>query len=383
MKRIPLSVPHPTGREDEYVREAFSSNWLSTAGPQLEAFEAEFGRSVGLQAVALSSGTAAIHVGLRLLGVGPGDEVFCPTLTFVAAVNPVRYLGARPVLIDSEAGSWNMDPALLEEALHDAAGRGRLPKAVVVVHLYGQSADMYPILLLCKRFGVPVLEDAAEAVGSIYRGRPVGTMGEIGAYSFNGNKIITTGGGGMLVANDPALVSKALFLSTQAREPGIGYEHSEIGYNYRMSNVLAAVGRAQLEMLDSRVALRREIADKYLNGFEDLPGISIMPECAYGLHTRWLSCFLVDPKESGVDRDEIIAALDRFDVEARPVWKPMHMQPLYRDAECYGGAVAEDLAARGLCLPSSSCLSDEDQSRVIDVVRDTVMGQVRSPLATW
>jgi pyridoxal phosphate-dependent aminotransferase EpsN len=377
LNRLFLSVPHPSGREEEYVREALASGWLTTAGPQLDAFEQEFGRRLGRPAVALSSGTAAMHLGLRLLGVGAGDDVFCPTLTFVASANPILYLGARPVFLDSDARSWTLDPALLAEALDARAREGRLPKAVIVVHLFGQSADMDPILSACRRHGVSVLEDAAEAVGTRYRDRPAGTMAELGAFSFNGNKVITTAGGGMLVGQDPALIGKARFWATQAREDGIAYTHEELGYNYRLSNVLAAIGRAQLEVAEIRVAQRRKVAQRYGAAFADLPGVSPMPECDYGIHARWLSTFLVDPAASGVTRDEIITALDRADIEARPVWRPMHRQPLYRDAPRYGGAVAERLSETGIGLPSSSCLDDADQDRVIDVVRATVAGSRR------
>jgi pyridoxal phosphate-dependent aminotransferase EpsN len=371
-KRILLSVPHMGGAEERYVREAFETNWLSTVGPNVDAFEAEFSRRVGLPAVALASGTAAIHLGLRLLGVGEGDEVLCPTLTFVASVNPVVYLGARPVFLDSDRATWNLDPTVLEDALRDRARANRLPKALLVVHLFGQSADLDPILELCGRYGVAVLEDAAEALGTLYKGRPAGTVAPVGAFSFNGNKIITTTGGGMLVAHDDAWVRKARFWSTQARDPGIAYEHSEMGYNYRMSNVIAGIGRGQLEVLDDRVARRREIAFRYRDAFADLPGIELMPQAEYGFHTNWLSCFLVDPTAFGATRDELIAALDRANVEARPVWKPMHLQPLYRDAERYGGDVAADLFARGVCLPSSSNMTDDEQDWVIAAVRAAV-----------
>ena len=250
MKRILLSIPHMGGDEQVYVHEAFASNWLSTVGPNITGLEREFKERIGLPAVALGSGTAAIHLGLRLLGVGAGDEVFCPTLTFAASGNPVRYLGAEPVLLDSDYATWNLDPNVLEDAFRERARRGRLPRALVVVHLYGQCADMDPILALCREYGVPVLEDAAEALGATYRKRPAGTLGDVGAFSFNGNKIITTAGGGMLVCRNAAWVEKARFWSQQARDPGIAYEHSELGYNYRMSNVLAGIGRGQLEVLD-------------------------------------------------------------------------------------------------------------------------------------
>ena len=365
--RIHLSVPHMGGGEERYVREAIATNWLSTVGPNIDAFEAEFSRRIGLPAVAVSSGTAALHLGLRLLGVGPGDAVFSPTLTFVASVNPIAYLGATPVFLDSERATWNLDPNVLEDALRTRAGRP--PKALVVVHLFGQSADMDPIVALCERFGVLLLEDAAEALGTLYRGRPAGTIAPVGAFSFNGNKIITTTGGGMLVAHDAERVRKARFWSTQARDPGLAYHHTEIGYNYRMSNLLAGIGRGQLEVLDDRVARRRAIAFRYRDAFADLPGISLMPQAAYGLHTNWLSCFLIDAGAFGAGRDDVIAALGRANIEARPVWKPMHLQPLYASAECFGGAVAQDLFARGICLPSSSSLTPADQDRVIERIR--------------
>ena len=357
------------GSEKRYVQEAFASNWLSSVGPNLTAFEREFEARVGLSAAALASGTAAIHLGLRLLGVGPGDEVFCPTLTFAASCNPVRYLGAEPVFLDSDYTSWNLDAGILDDALRQRARQKRLPRALVVVHLYGQCADMGPILAICRRYGVPVLEDAAEALGATYRNRPAGTLGDIGVYSFNGNKIITTTGGGMLVSRNAVWVDKARFWSQQARDPGLAYEHSELGYNYRMSNVLAGIGRGQLEVLDLRVRQRRAIAFRYRDAFEDLPGISLMPQSPYGLHTNWLSCFLIDEKRFGCTRDELIRLLDAANVESRPVWKPMHIQPLYAGSVRYGGDVAEDLFRRGVCLPSSSSLSFEDQLHVVNQVR--------------
>jgi len=368
-KRILLSVPHMGGAEEGFVREAFATNWLSTVGPNINAFEEEFSRIVGLPAVALGSGTAGMHLGLRLLGVGPGDEVFCPTFTFVASVNPVVYLGARPVFIDSERASWNIDPNILADALRERAACNRLPKAVIVVHLFGQCADMDPIMEACARYEVPVLEDAAEALGANYKGRPAGTTAPVGIFSFNGNKIITTTGGGMLVAHDGALVEKARFWSTQARDPGLAYEHSDMGYNYRLSNVLAGIGRGQLLVLGERVRQRREIAFRYRDAWADLLGIELMPQAPYGLHTNWLSCFLIEVSQFGAGRDVLIRALDEANIEARPVWKPMHLQPLFRNAECYGGSVAEDLFNRGICLPSSSSLGVHDQGRVIQAVR--------------
>ena len=369
-RRIHLSVPHMGAHELAYVREAFATNWLSSVGPNLDAFEADFRDLMsGLPCVALASGTAALHLGLRLLGVGPGDEVLCPSLTFVASTNAVRYLGAEPVLVDSERTSWNMDPALVAEALAEGRAKGRLPRAVVVVHLYGQSADLDPILEVCAEYGVPVLEDAAAAGGTHYKGRQVGGMAPLGVFSFNGNKIITTTGGGMLVGHDEAQIAKARFWSQQARDPGIAYEHSELGYNYRMSNVLAGIGRGQLEVLEARVQARRAVAARYEQAFADLDGLALMPEAPWGRHTRWLSVFLVDERRLGASRDALVAALARDDIESRPVWKPMHMQPLYAAARRYGGVVAEDLFARGICLPSSSSLTAEEQDRVIAGVR--------------
>ena len=368
--RILLSVPHMGGAEQAYIQEAFDQNWLSTAGPNLTAFEQEFENHIGAPSVALSSGTAAIHLGLRLLGVRTGDEVFCSTLTFAASCNPVRYLGAEPVFLDSDRRTWSMDPNLLAEALRRKADRHRLPAALIVVHLYGQTADLDPILGLCRHYGVPVLEDAAEALGATYHGRPAGTIGDIGAFSFNGNKIITTTGGGMLVCPSVPWAEKVRFWSQQARDPGPAYQHSELGYNYRMSNVLAGIGRGQLKVLGLRVRQRREIAFRYHRAFADLAGISLMPQAPYGLHTNWLSCFLIEEKRLGCTRDELIQALARANIESRPVWKPMHLQPLYAGCETFGGSVAEALFRRGICLPSSSSLTLEEQLRVVNTVRE-------------
>ena len=372
MPRILLSVPHMGGREQSYVNDAFATNWLSTVGPNLTAFEREFQSRVGLPAVALASGTASLHLALRLAGVGPGDDVFCSTLTFAAAANAIVYQGAAPVFLDSDHTSWNLDPGVLASALQARAAANRLPKALVVVHLYGQSADMDPICDLCAQYGVAVIEDAAEAVGTLYKGRPAGTFGAAGAYSFNGNKIITTTGGGMLVSPNPAWVERARFWSQQARDPGVAYEHSELGFNYRMSNVLAGIGRGQLEVLDLRVRQRRAIAFRYRDAFADLPGISLMPQAAYGLHTNWLSCFLIEENRFGCSRDALLRALDAANIESRPVWKPMHLQPFYAACAHYGGEVAEDLFRRGICLPSSSSLPLEDQLYVINSLRAAV-----------
>jgi len=351
-----------------FVKEAFQENWLSTVGPHITAFEKEFEAYVGLPAAALASGTAAIHLGLRLLGVGPGDEVFCPTLTFVATANPIQYLGARPVFLDSDSTTWNLNPDLLADALRDRARTNSLPKAVIVVHLFGQCADMSPILEACERYSIPVLEDAAEALGSTYKGRPAGSFGDVAAFSFNGNKIITTSGGGMLVSRNREWVDRARFWATQARDAGIEYCHSEIGHNYRMSNVLAGIGRGQMKVLPRRVKQRRAIAHRYRKALSDLPGISFMPQAGYGLHTNWLSCLLINESEFGCSRDELIHRLDTAGIESRPVWKPMHLQPLYSSLPRYRGEVAEDLFRRGICLPSSSSLSRSDQQRVISEI---------------
>ncbi len=368
--RILLSVPHMAGSEIRYVQEAFASNWLSTVGPNISAFEAEFEAFVGLPAVALSSGTAAIHLALRLFGVQPGDEVFCQDLTFVATANPIRYLGAEPVFIDSDRKTWNMDPDLLADALRERASVNRLPRAVIVVDLFGQCADHQPLQEICRRYNIPLLEDAAEALGGTYRGGSAGTWGDIGIFSFNGNKIITTTGGGMLVSANKDWVDKARFWSTQARCPGVAYDHAELGYNYRMSNLLAGVGRGQLEVLPLRVKQRRAVAFAYREAFHDISGISFMPQADHGLHTNWLSCFLIDERIFGHTRDELIRILDRAGIESRPVWKPMHLQKLFQGCSRYGGAVGESLFAEGICLPSSSSLTPEAHTYVANVIRE-------------
>lgn len=368
--RIFLSTPHMSGYELHYVQEAFDANWIAPAGPHLEAFEKEFCQVVGAPyAVAVASGTAAIHLGLILLGVSPGDEVFVSTLTFAASVNPIVYQGARPVFIDSHRDSWNMDPNLLIEALEQRARAGRLPRAVVLVHLYGQSADIDPIKEACDYYGVPILEDAAEALGSTYKGRSPGTFGKVGVYSFNGNKIITTSGGGMLVSDDKALIDHARKLSTQARDPAPHYQHSEIGYNYRLSNVCAGIGRGQLRVLEDRVQARRRNFEFYKKALDDLPGIEFMPEAPWGRHTRWLSCLTIDPERFGADRENVRLALEEKNIESRPVWKPMHMQPVFDQYESFGGSVAQDLFNRGLCLPSGSNLTEPELQTVVDVIR--------------
>jgi dTDP-4-amino-4,6-dideoxygalactose transaminase len=370
-ERIWLSPPHLTGEEQAFVAEAIASGWVAPLGPQVDAFERAIAEETGCQhAVALSSGTAALHLALRLSGVGPGDRVLVPTLTFVASVNPIRYLGAEPVFLDSDVASWNLDPEILREELNRRARRGRLPAAVVAVHLYGQTADLDPIVEACRAHGVPLVEDAAEALGARYGDRSPGGFGRAGVFSFNGNKILTTSGGGVLVTNDGELAEHARKLATQARDPAPHYQHSELGYNYRLSNLLAAVGRAQLLALRDRVAARRAVHARYREGLGDLPGLRFQPEAPWGLHTRWLTCVLVDEASFGAGPETIRAALEARAIEARPLWKPMHLQPLYRDCEVPGGApVAEELFRAGLCLPSGSGLSPSEQDRVVEAVR--------------
>lgn len=377
-RRILLSVPHMSGREEAYVREAFATNWVAPLGPNVDAFEAALADFLGggeeggqgeVEVAALSSGTAALHLALVLAGVGPGDLVLASDLTFVATVNPIRYVGATPVLVDADEATWNLDPHLLEEALRDLDRQGKRPRALVVAHLFGVCADMDPILALCRERGVVVIEDAAEALGATYRGRPAGTMGDFGVFSFNGNKVITTSGGGALTARDPALVRRARFLATQARDPAPHYQHSVLGYNYRMSNVVAGVGRGQMEVLRERVEARRANFAFYCGTVGRLPGVRMMPSPAYGRHLHWLSCCTIAPDEFGCDRTVVMTRLDReHDIETRPVWKPMHLQPLYSDARCYGGSVGERLFEHGLCLPSSSSLTQEDLARVAAAV---------------
>jgi dTDP-4-amino-4,6-dideoxygalactose transaminase len=370
-ERIHLSVPHMGGQEKRFVEEAFESNWIAPLGPQVEAFEREFREIVGARyGVALSSGTAALHLAYQLVGVGPGDEVLVSTLTFSATVNPILYLGGRPVFVDSERASWNLDPALVEDTLRERRAIGRLPKAVAVVHLYGQPADMTRLVEVCADYDVPIVEDAAESLGASHREQATGTFGKVGIYSFNGNKVITTSGGGMLVSDDEQLVRHALKLATQAREPVPHYEHQELGYNYRLSNVLAGIGRGQLRVLEDHVEARRRVFEFYRRELGDLPGLEFMPEAPRSRHSRWLSTLTIDPAEFGVDRETVRLALESENIEARPVWKPMHRQPIFEDYERVGGSVADDLFARGLCLPSTSSLTSEHLERVVEAVRD-------------
>ena len=368
--RILLSTPHIGEQERKFVQEAFDTNWVAPVGPHIDRFEQEFSQVVGSDySAALSSGTAALHLALKLVGVEAGDEVFCSTFTFIASASPITYLGATPVFIDSERASWNMDPNLLESALAERAKLGRLPKAVVLVHLYGQSADLEPLSQICDRYEIPLIEDAAEALGATYKNTSPGTWGKAGIFSFNGNKIITTSGGGMLVSDDSELVQKAKFLATQARDPEPHYEHTEIGFNYRLSNISAGIGRGQLTVLKERVAARRHNFAVYQQSLQHLPGIGFMPEADYGLSTRWLSCITIEPELAGIDRETIRLALLEKQIETRPVWKPMHLQPIFADCQCINTGVAEELFTKGLCLPSGSNLSEADLDRVVTEIQ--------------
>jgi dTDP-4-amino-4,6-dideoxygalactose transaminase len=358
------------GGEFQLLRDAFESNWIAPLGPHVDAFEKEFSEVVEVpHAAALSSGTGGLHLALLLLGVGEGDEVLCSDLTFAATAFAITYVGAKPVFIDCDRTTWNMDPTLLEEALDCGARKGKLPKAVIVVDLYGQSADWDPILAACERYDVPVIEDAAEALGATYKGRPVGGFGRFGVFSFNGNKIITTSGGGMLVSDDSGSIERARFLATQARDPAPHYQHSTIGFNYRMSNLLAAVGRGQLRVLDGRVDARRRVFDRYVEGIGDLPGVEFMPEAMFGRSNRWLTCLTIDPQASGVTREDVRLALEQQDIESRPVWKPMHLQPVFEGFQLVGGSESGMLFDHGLCLPSGSSLKRDDQDRVVEIMR--------------
>ncbi|MCP3774807.1 aminotransferase class I/II-fold pyridoxal phosphate-dependent enzyme [Paenibacillus sp. MZ04-78.2] len=385
-QRIYLSPPHMGQEEQQWVQQAFATNWIAPLGPNVDVFEKEIAGYVGADgALALGSGTAAIHLALRLLGVGAGDTVFCSSLTFVASVNPVMYQGAEPVFIDSEPESWNMSPQALERALSEAKRAGKLPKAVVVVNLYGQSADMDPLLDLCDQYGVPVIEDAAESLGATYKGRASGTLGRFGVYSFNGNKIITTSGGGMLVSDDLEALEKARYWATQARDPAPYYEHSEVGFNYRMSNVLAGIGIGQLHQLPERIEARRAIFANYAEALGSMEGIEFMPEASFGQATRWLTALTVDPQAATTTVGDIIQALAEANIESRPVWKPMHLQPLFQGCAYYphqeGHSVSDQLFGQGICLPSGSSLTETEQAKVIEIVKTLVCGGMTHEIA--
>jgi pyridoxal phosphate-dependent aminotransferase EpsN len=376
-KRIFLSSPHMSGNEQKYINEAFETNWIAPLGPNVDAFEKEIAAYTGVnEAAAVSSGTAAIHLALSLLGVDKGDTVFCSSLTFIASANPILYLGAEPVFIDSEPETWNMSPQALEKAFREADLNGKLPKAVIVVNLYGQSAKMDELILICDQYEVPMIEDAAESLGSSYKGKQSGSFGRFGVFSFNGNKIITTSGGGMLVSNDTAAIHKARFLATQARDPAPHYQHSKIGYNYRMSNVLAGIGRAQLEVLEERVEARRAIFERYQLELSEIRGIQFMPEINGTYSNRWLTAMTIDKSEAGISVSQLIEMLAAENIEARPVWKPLHMQPLFKGAKYFTHgekeSISEQLFANGICLPSGSNMEGLDQSRVINCIKNFI-----------
>lgn len=376
-KQILLSTPHMGDAEMEFVEEAFRTNWIAPLGPNVDAFERDIAAYVGLShAAAVSSGTAALHLALILLGVTRGDRVFCSTFTFAASANPIVYQGAEPVFIDSEPDSWNMSPQALEQAFRAAEAEGWMPRAVIVVDLYGQSADFDPICEICDRYGVPIVEDAAESLGATYKGRQSGRFGKLSILSFNGNKIITTSGGGMLLSDDGDLIARARYLATQARQPAAHYEHTEIGYNYRMSNILAGVGRGQLQVLGDRVATRRAVFEAYRQGLAGIDGLSWMPEPDWSVSTHWLSTCAIDPERTGLKVSQVIAALAEEMIETRPLWKPMHRQPVFAGSRYFqhgNDSVSDTLFETGLCLPSGSNMSDNEIAGVIDALRRTLV----------
>jgi dTDP-4-amino-4,6-dideoxygalactose transaminase len=369
-KRIYLSSPHMGKMEFGFVKEAFDTNWIAPVGPHVDLFEKEFCELTGAKyATALSSGTAAIHLALILLDVNRGDEVICSTFTFAASANPIIYQGATPVFIDSEDTTWNMGVNFLDEAIRDRIKKGKSPKAVILTHLYGQSADIDPILELCNENNIPLIEDAAESLGAYYKGKHTGTFGKFGVFSFNGNKIITTSSGGMLTSDNENMIQKAKFLSTQARDPAPHYQHSHIGYNYRLSNVLAGIGRGQLHVLEDRVMARRANYDFYKRELGGLPGIHFMPEAEFGRSNRWLTCLTIESDKFGATREDVRLAMEKENIEARPLWKPLHLQPIFKDYPYYGSGLSEKLFERGLCLPSGSNLDKEDLERVVETVK--------------
>lgn len=372
--KIWLSSPHMGGAEEKYVKEAFDTNWIAPLGPNVNGFEKDLETYLGsnVQVGALSSGTAAVHLGLILLGVKPGDEVICQSMTFSASANPIMYLGATPVFIDSENETWNLCPAALENAIVDRISKGKKPKAIIAVHLYGMPYKIDEISNIAKKYEIPILEDSAEALGSMFKNQKCGTFGEIGVLSFNGNKIITTSGGGAIVSKNPHIKEKAVFLSTQARDNAPHYQHSEVGYNYRMSNVCAGIGRGQMEVLDVHVQFRRKMNDFYLEYFSNIEAVSILKEPNDNYYSNhWLSAILIDPKKSGgKTAEDLRLALESENIESRPLWKPMHLQPIFEKYPYYGNQVSEKLFNNGLCLPSGSNLTAEDRQR-IKIVIDT------------
>ena len=369
MKRIYLSPPDIGPLDRQLLLDAVDSGWVAPLGPHVDEFEREIAAAAAVPyAVALSSGTAALHLSLAALGIGPGDEVLTSTLTFAATANAIAYVGAVPVFIDASAETWTIDPDLLDEELTERAKAGRRPAAVLAVDLYGQCCDYHPIADLCERHGVPLIEDAAEALGSSYHGRPAGAFGSCAIFSFNGNKIITTSGGGMLVSHSRAIVERARHLATQARDPAPHYEHSEIGFNYRLSNLLAALGRGQLKSLEAKVERRRAIRREYIDALAGYPGIGFLPEAGYGRSNAWLTCITADPRQFGATREDIRLQLEAHNIESRPVWKPMHLQPAFRTCRVRGGDVSRRLFEQGLCLPSGSGMTAVEQARVIETM---------------
>jgi len=372
--RLFLSPPHMSGNELALIEEAFATNYIAPLGPMVDDFEKEFSAYTEIpHVVALSSGTAALHLALRYLGVGPGDLVIAPTLTFIAGISPIIYLGATPLFIDVSSETWTLDVDLLEEELKACAKRGKLPKAVIPTDLYGQSCDIDAIKQVCSPYGIAVVVDSAEAVGSTYKGRSAGYHADASIFSFNGNKIITSAGGGMLASHNKKLIDEARFLSQQARDPTPYYQHSTFGYNYRMSNILAAIGRAQLGILDERVKKKREIAEYYKYHLQNVPGISFMPEASYGCSNWWLTPILVDEEEFGVSCEQIRLNLESLNIESRRVWKPMHLQPVFSDVSTVGGKVSEEIFSKGLCLPSGTNMSSHDMDRVINCILNSTV----------
>lgn len=379
MKHIHLSLAHMSGKEEEFIHEAFLTNWVVPLGPNVDGFENDLATWLGeksaspLHVVALSSGTAAIHLALVMLGVGPGDEVICQSFTFAASANPIVYQGATPVFVDSEPGTWNMDPELLRQAIDDRLRiTGKLPKAIIPVHLYGTPARMDEINSVASAYGIPVVEDAAEALGSEYNGSYCGTFGTYGALSFNGNKMITTSGGGALICPDEESARRVKFYATQARENFPYYQHEQIGYNYRLSNISAGIGRGQMYVLDEHIARRRAIHALYVEKLKNTPGITVMqPRSNVNLHPNyWLSTILVNPQEAGFTWQELSARLTAADIESRPLWKPMHLQPVFAKAPAYVNGVSEALFAQGLCLPSGPMVTDEDVDRIVEIIKN-------------
>ena len=369
-KKIWLSPPHMGGRERELVKEAFDANWIAPVGPHISNFEQELSKlSQNFNIAALSSGTAAIHLALILAGVQKNDNVICSSFTFSASVNPIKYLGANPIFIDSEKESWNMCPELLTKAIKDGIKNNKKPKAIILVHLYGMPAKLDEIIAVANSFEIPLIEDAAEALGSKYKNQQLGTFADFGIYSFNGNKIITTSGGGALVCKNKKLIEKAKFLATQARDVAAHYEHSEVGYNYRMSNVCAAIGVGQLEVLTERVTRKREIFNFYKNELSTIKEITFLEELEVSFSNYWLTTILLD-KNSTIDREQLRLHLEKDNIESRPLWKPMHLQPVFKDCKSYVNGVSEDLFNRGLCLPSGTAMTTEDLKRIVKKVKE-------------